>query len=407
MFDVWESISVLRQPCLIRPLPNRLVDADGRVVPRVLVGMDRLLLEHLHAGAAQMPQPSEPPKLLAEERWINTSALQKAIRRGDVATAVRAAQAGCSLDPDHTFRRLAVCALEDVGIGNLLALGMALGAAGSSPTKRKPGAGQRASFLASELAGSVKSRLACDLLSIVDYNSDLAGEKQALQRCSDEQLARFASDLSGPPAWRMTAAWTLAGTSRFSGLTMPRDARRTRVPLMRLMAKSRMPLILYYVADRSASRLSDAMFVSILLIWQSLRSEPHLVVQRERLAPSTMIGGFPAAAYDVHTQSGRRALNRLLLESPTISKMLDGLSPSQQRIAISHGVFITEGGSLDRWVTYPFASSARCNAHHHELAFAGLGAPAQQEAFLGAIRDNAALLNEIRQTVVQARRFPD
>ncbi len=346
-----------------------------------------------------MPPPGEPPGLLPGDRWINTSALQKAIRRGDVATAVRAVRAGCSLDPDHTFRRLAVCALEDVGIGNLLALGMALAAAGSSPTKRHPSVAQLAAFLASELAGSVKSRLACDLLSIVDYNLEMTSEKQTLQSCSDEQLTNAASDISRPPASRMAAAWTLAGTSRFTGASMPTGGRRSRAPLMRIMAESRMPLILYYVADRSASRLSDAMFASVLLIWQSLREEPHLEVLASRLPNFTVVNGFPAAAFDAHTRPGRKALNRLLTESLAISTILKDLAPTQQKIAISHAVFIAEGGCLDHWVTYPFASDVRCNARYHELAFAGLNTAAQQEALLGAVRDNAALLNSLREDV--------
>lgn len=406
MFDVWESSAALRQPCLTRQLPARLVTTDGRVEPRVLTSLDRLLLEHLQAGAAALPQAAETQMLPPPDRWINTSALQKAIRRGDVFTAVRTAQSGCSLDPDHTFRRLAVCALEDVGIGNLLAVGMALAACGSSRTRKAPDAARVAAFLATELARSVKSRLACDLLSIVDYNRRMDGEKHRLLMAPADQLSALGSDVSRSPAQRMVAVWTLAGASRFRGVTMPMGTARPRTHLMRLMAESRMPLILYYIADRSAARLSDAMFASVLLIWQSLRESPSTEVVGERPPNSDVICGLPAVAFDAHTRAGRAALSRFAVECHPISKCLAGLSSAQKRSAISHAVFIAEGGCLDRQVTYPLDAAVRSDAHYHELAFAGLQSRTQQEALLGAIRENTSMLNTLR-TEAAKRSGPD
>jgi hypothetical protein len=53
------------------------------------------------------------------DRWIASSALQKAIRRGDIPVALRALGTLYRHDPRSAWRRLLVIACEDVGIGSL------------------------------------------------------------------------------------------------------------------------------------------------------------------------------------------------------------------------------------------------------------------------------------------------
>ena len=59
--------------------------------------------------AAPMPEP------LASDRWVASSALQKAIRRGESATALRAGYTYLSLDRAGFWRRLPIIGAEDVG----------------------------------------------------------------------------------------------------------------------------------------------------------------------------------------------------------------------------------------------------------------------------------------------------
>src|SRR5215472_17247358 len=56
---------------------------------------------------------------LSCNRWIASSALQKAIRRGDTAIALRAAFALHREDRSATWRRLIAIAFEDVGPADL------------------------------------------------------------------------------------------------------------------------------------------------------------------------------------------------------------------------------------------------------------------------------------------------
>ena len=130
MFDIWTSTATLQQPCLHRPINHHQIDREGSIRGDVLAGIDRLLAERLLSMFQDFKAPTEIANIPMGKRFLNSSALQKAIRRGDAAGAMRFAQQGCVLDQDYIFRRLATCAVEDVGLGNLLVVAMALAAIG-------------------------------------------------------------------------------------------------------------------------------------------------------------------------------------------------------------------------------------------------------------------------------------
>ena len=81
----------------------------------MVASLDRLFCEQLAAGRATFQAPPSPPPIPAAKRFLNISALQKSIRRDDAEGAMRYAQQGCALNSEQVFRRLAVCAVEDVG----------------------------------------------------------------------------------------------------------------------------------------------------------------------------------------------------------------------------------------------------------------------------------------------------
>jgi len=398
MFDIWASVAELRQPCLYRRMDDRLIGFDGLVRREVLAGLDRMFCEHLAVGRAAFQAPPSPPPMQADYRFLNVSALQKSIRRGDAEGAMRFAQQGCTVDAEHIFRRLAVCAVEDVGLGNLLAVGMALAAMGSRSMRHNGAPDELAAYLAYILAISPKSRLACDLLSVVDYNRGLNGLKKQLAASPVGELRKRAEDRSCPYAERMAAAWMVAGTARFRGTTMPAVS-RPRTEIMSEMAGSRMPLVLYYVADRAAARLSDAMFVSTLLVWEMLASEPEIVAEQTELPDTAVIAGFPAAAFDLHTYEGRAALSRFGRECLPLAKMLRSITPTLRDTAVRHGVFIAEGGRLGERLRFFEADDIEQQAHKHELSFAGLLEPARQLEFIDVILANLPVLNSMRRLI--------
>ena len=59
---------------------------------------------------------------LVTDSFIARSAMQKAIRRADCRTALRAAATLMELDPDVIWKRLLVTGLEDIGVGEFAVL---------------------------------------------------------------------------------------------------------------------------------------------------------------------------------------------------------------------------------------------------------------------------------------------
>lgn len=399
MYDIWAGLAALQQPCLYRPIGDRLLDGDGLVRREVLSSLDRIFCEHLATGLASFQAPMSPPPIPATHRFLNISALQKSIRRGDAEGAMRYAQQGCFLNAEQVFRRLATCALEDVGIGNLLVVGMSLAVMGKKSLRATESQGELAAYLAYMLAVSPKSRLACDLLSICDYDRSLDPLKRKLAQAEDRELASTATDRSCPKAQRMIAAWLLAGTARFQGTTMPKIL-RDRHGLMRLLASKGLPLVLYYIADRAAARIADPMFVSMLMISEMLINEPIVTITKEALSDVPRIGGFPAPAFDLHTQEGRFALSQFGHQCSAVGRSLYTIEPTLRDLAIRHGVFIAEGGRLAVRVNFADADEIEKHAHSTELAFAGLNGQLQQTQFLQAISRNLSQLHRLRSKIL-------
>ncbi|WP_040299731.1 hypothetical protein [Agrobacterium albertimagni] len=63
---------------------------------------------------------------LLPDNWLATSTLQKAIRRGEIETALLAAAYLIEKQPARFWRRLVVITLEDVGIADLRLVGEVL-----------------------------------------------------------------------------------------------------------------------------------------------------------------------------------------------------------------------------------------------------------------------------------------
>jgi hypothetical protein len=221
---------------------------------------------------------------------------------------------------------------------------------------------------------------------------------QRLASEASELVKLSATDRARPIEERMVAAWLLAGTARYRGMTMPK-VNRPRTDLMRLMAGSRMPLMLYYIADRAAARIADAMFVSLLFIAEIVTAEPFQEIKAASLN-TEMIGMFPAVAIDAHTREGRLAISRFGRECDPICRLLRRVSPELREVALRNAVFIAEGGRLGEQTTCAAADEIEREAHYHELAFAGILQPADQSELLMAVSANLDRLNDQRRDIM-------
>lgn len=74
---------------------------------------------YLACLAAPTFDPELPAPFRHADPYLLASAVQKAIRRGDIATGRRAGHQLLRLDRQRLWRRLAVIALEDIGVADI------------------------------------------------------------------------------------------------------------------------------------------------------------------------------------------------------------------------------------------------------------------------------------------------
>ena len=405
---VWR-IQQLRQPRLLQPICPNMLDWDGLPSSSLLAGVDALLAEDAlqQIGAWEMPADLLIGRS-REDRWRTVSSLQKAIRRGDVRAAMDAAHAAYGMDPGYLLKRVIVCAVEDVMLGNLYAVSATLALAGDRASRRLAGEQKTLVWLAAQLASGWKDRTACNLCVVVDFNRALHPTMREWARLPDTDLAGKAADMGRRAEERMLAAWLLAGTKRYWNVNVPTDNDRPRGSLMRLMVESRMPLLLYWLADRAATRGGDCLFVSVLPIWQLLRDErAELELRSNQPTSGPNLDGLLMAAYDMHTREGQAALRRLA-GVPSVADILARIQNPEDRLpALFAGVFIVEGGQLALRVSTPKIDQLHFGAIHTELDFLGLAQLHDRCALLQAIADNLGALNGYRLDVAKRlRRSP-
>lgn len=399
------ELAELRHLTAFRKITSQDLDDDG--LPTELMDcLDRLLCEDAVRKILEWPLPTGlPVGRLRDDKWRTVSSLQKAIRRGDVWAAMSAAHAAYGMDPRYLFRRLVVCAIEDVLLGNLYGVAVTLALAGNYRSRRIAGDRKVAVWLAALLASGFKDRTACNLCVVVDYDRNIHPLMRDWTHRPDADLAGKATDLSRPVEERMLAAWLLAGTKRYWNLNVPTSNDRPRWSLMRLMIEGRMPLILYYIADRAAIRGGDCMFVALLPLWQMLEAGDDPLQLRQGSMPNDPgIGPLLACAYDMHTRDGRTALQHFA-GRPVVASAIDcNLSPEDRFSALCAAVFAVEGGVLNARISSPEIDRIHVRAVEVEHQYYGLRSDDERRALMRAVQENLSALHDVRREVVASIR---
>lgn len=399
------DLQALCQPRLLAPACPIMLDDDGALAPHVLQGLDDFFSEDALRVMSDWTMPEGLPTTTdREDRWRLASSLQKAIRRGDVSAAMRAAHACHSVDPAHLRKRLVVIAIEDVMLGNLLAVAWTLALAGNHIARRTAGDLKAAVWLAKALASGAQDRTACDLVTVVDFDRDRHSEMELLASWPDKALADAATDLERPVADRMAATWMLAGTKRFPNLNAPDWNDRPRSPLMSLMVRAGMPLVLCYLADRAAIRGGGCMHASLLPMWQMIQAdEDELRFIAGDLPDDPGIGQLLSCGYDMHTRPGQAAIKRLM-SVPVVASALDTVAPAHRKAATFEAVFAVEGGKLARRVSSPQIDALAEEIDDLVLAYNGVVAIEQRRALLSAVTQSLPELHRFRREIVLGQR---
>ena len=341
MFDVWDSIHCLRQQCLIKAVTEPAIDSEGVVKDSILKSIDRLLWDEVESAIfGSGVRPSQHDSLYTADKWLTTSALQKCIRRGHSELAERYARSSVRIDADHAFRRLAIIALEDVGLGDLKLVSTTLAILGNKLRRRSLGEERLAVHLAIRLSSAIKSRLACEMLSLVEYDAGAAKIAERLAGFDAVDLSNIVRSEDFASTRQLISLWLLHGTRRLRSRQLVTMAGQGPRGLLRLLIDQRAPLIFHYIIRMGLSRCRDSLALPYVLLAKFADQNPLLYTVRSETPRPTLIGSYPSFAYDMHTRIGRRAIKEFEVRYGTKLRAKGVLD-------VGNLVFALEGGLLD------------------------------------------------------------
>jgi len=150
------------------------------------------LIYGLGDALGEVDEPA-PPVPLVTNRYIALSALQKAIRRGHEDLALRAAMNLMNGGPHAIWRRLGIVAFEDIGVGNIDAVGWVTVVIGKPEVRKRIGGEWKvADFLIRTLCRSAKCRAADDLVHLIERGPALVDLRDELPGLSLRDRIRLA-----------------------------------------------------------------------------------------------------------------------------------------------------------------------------------------------------------------------
>ncbi len=281
---------------------------------------------------------------LATTPWIAMSLMQKAIRRGQEDLALRAA-AGLLLDtPDRLWRRLAIIAFEDVGLGNVATVGIVTAALGGKRMRAALGGEWSvASLVVSLMARSARCRGADDLVCVVADHPALASARREFIRKPTRELLEIAT---GPePIAERGLALSLAVGSNGRPSHYPPTRRGEPQAVFDYICEKGFPHSVVEIAREGFRKTNEILCPVVALLSGETRGDTTVV--SDEFPPEVMIGDVPGYCLDMFTHEGRAAFARFLKTDCESARWIRAHVAPARRVDFLGGiVFRVEGGLL-------------------------------------------------------------
>jgi len=210
---------------------------------------------------------------LPGDRWLSSSSMQKAIRRGHSETALRAAMNLWTVDKRSFWRRLHVLACEDGGIACVEAVVKILTAHEAPAWRRRVGDLRVGLFLVKLMSEAVKSRLADQLYTLCDRAPELHRLRQELAQADDDRLAGYVLDDCLSLQQRLLSLWLVAGTKRLPSDNLP-QRQGSPAEAADVLRDLHTPADLTEACIGVMSRTQWPLALFVPLLWQEVQKQP-------------------------------------------------------------------------------------------------------------------------------------
>jgi hypothetical protein len=334
------------------------------------------------------------PNSLKVDRWVASSILQKAIRRGDALTAERAALRLHQLRGKGIWRRFLVIAFEDVGIGSTEALLRTTRICGDAAIRRRLGGEEDAiRFIVKLLAEAPKDRSADHLIGAAFSHPACAASRAAVASQSLSERLALVSDANASLLDRAIAAGRCSGLAW--GETRPTERGDTRGLMSAFMALGA-PCDLILATSEALVRTREPIVLMAPLLWvaASQATEPEQVACD--LPLTSIVAGVPLYGFDKHTSLGKTAIRRWARECAPVRQTLDSFVEETKKPDVAcMAAFYADAAPVA--LRFDWKGSQDLETLGVEADMLGAGSPLVGIApIMAAARDNLATLNAIR-----------
>jgi hypothetical protein len=327
--------------------------------------------------------------------WVAMSLLQKAIRRGEPHLALQAAATLLRDAPDRLWRRIAGIAFEDLGLGDLETVALAIAALGGTRLRERLGGEWAvASIVVSRMAKATKCRASDDLLMSSELHPTWAQSRREFAAKTTRDLLEIAGR-SAMLQESALALWYALGTNRWSSRHL-KERRGEPGAVFDHLGQIGVASDLIALAREGFNRTRSVL--PVLVAQLSLASgRENCPTVDDVFPPAALIGNVPGWAYDLYSREGRRCFAAFLEGQTKTARWIRRHVPSARRInSLGRIVFRLEGGRCKNRLAWKVADQLRELVDHechgeHCLEAADV---------IALLRDDFDRLNEVRKNVL-------
>jgi hypothetical protein len=343
------------------------------------------LFQHLRDrhDLAALSLDDRPPPFPHADPYLLNSAMQKAIRRGDLAIARRAGHQLLRLDRQRLWRRLMTVALEDIGIASVETAAELVTISTLPAARRLLGGDPHALDIAlTRACRTVKDRTGDHFGSIIGREPVDEADRTVLGTASSNALLAIIASSHLPWTRRLRAAVIASGRTDDPG-------RSAAVGIDAVFAVFRdlgVPELLLAACAAYAARQRDALPVFVplarVLFSPGCIGTPQIITQDH--SKTELIGELPDYAFDpVNTRLGRRAvdlfLRAYLMKPPCTPRM------------VAACLWNAESAACDRTLSWPLGEAIRKRAYAADLLVHGLPLSRHAELNTWIVHERPAL----------------
>lgn len=341
--------------------------------------------------------PDTVVPMVAADTWVASSALHKAIRRGDLAAALSAALRYRQLRGSDIWRRLLVIAFEDIGGADVSALKAAAFAA-RAECRVEIGGDLPAMFGAiARMVDAPKDRSSDHLVCAAHGHPAFEPIRALIGSTSLPARIDVAANVDLPIVERAIAAWYASGVEWGS----ERRVGRGDLPdLLAALASTGIPDAVLASTAIAAKRSREPITIMAPLLWQHIARDTNAQVRKEEMPKGELALGIPLYALDMHTRAGRHAIQAFAMRTPEIAYALNQLVPDFRTHRVAGlGAFYADAAQIDPRLDWQEAGDIERLGLEADFQTVGVR-PEDIDDLILLFRTHLAELNVIRTEMV-------